>query len=412
MTGLSRRSLLRSAALAVPALVSARAFALPAAANNRLLLVFLRGAYDAANIIVPTASDFYYASRPSIAIARPNPADPNAALPLDAEWSLHPALKDSMLPLWQAKQLAFVPYAGTDDMSRSHFETQDTIELGQALGGSRNYASGFMGRLAGVLGAGAPASRTKTIAFTQDVPLAFRGGPVIPNIALGAAAAKPPLDARQSSLIAGMYRGRHLGGVDLGHAVGEGFAVRDEVFTSINDEMEKAGRGAVTAKGFELAAQRIGHLMQQDFNLAFVDVGGWDTHVNQGGATGNLAGRMGELGRGLAGFVAELGPQAWRSTTVIVISEFGRTFHENGDKGTDHGHGSIYWVLGGGVRGGRMAGPQVALSPATLNQNRDLPVLTDYRALIGGIFARQYGLSPAQLATVFPGAAVKDLGLI
>jgi uncharacterized protein (DUF1501 family) len=118
------------------------------------------------------------------------------------------------------------------------------------------------------------------------------------------------------------------------------------------------------------------------------------------------------LGRGLAGFADEIGADAWRNTTVVVVSEFGRTFHENGDKGTDHGHGSIYWVMGGGVNGGRMAGPQVALSQATLNQGRDLPVLTDYRSMIGGLAARQYGLAGDRLGTVFPAAKPVDLQLI
>ena len=152
--------------------------------------------------------------------------------------------------------------------------------------------------------------------------------------------------------------------------------------------------------------------MRDHYNLAFVDVGGWDTHVNQGGATGQLAGRIGELGRGLAAYAAALGPVAWRQTVVVVVSEFGRTFRENGNRGTDHGHGSTYWVLGGGVSGGRMAGPQVRISPETLNQNRDLPVLTDYRALIGGLWQRQYGLTKAQLATVFPDASPARLELI
>ncbi len=408
---INRRNLLAASALLAPSVVVGRAFAAPAAKDSRLLVVFLRGAYDAANIIAPTGNAFYHEARPNIALAHPDPANPDAALPLDADWSLHPALKDSIAPLWAARQIAFVPFAGTDDMSRSHFETQDSIELGQPVAGTRNYQSGFMGRLAGVLEAGRSSPKCMPIAFTQQVPLSCRGGPVIPNIALNAAG-KPPLDQRQSELIAAMYKGQNLGGADLGHAVSEGFAVREQVFASINQEMEAAGRGAVSAKGFELAAQRIGHLMRSDYNLAFVDVGGWDTHVNQGGAQGYLANHIGELGRALAGFAAEIGPDAWRDTTVVVISEFGRTFRENGDRGTDHGHGSAYWVLGGGVRGGRIAGPQVALSPQTLNQGRDLPVLTDYRALIGGIVARQYGLSPAQIAHVFPGAAPVDLGLV
>ena len=121
--------------------------------------------------------------------------------------------------------------------------------------------------------------------------------------------------------------------------------------------MQAANRNAVSPKGFELSAQRIGILMRDKFNLGFVDVGGWDTHVNEGGADGYLANRIGELGRGLALLADTLGRQ-WNNTIVIVVSEFGRTFRENGDRGTDHGHGSVYWVLGGGIRGGQIAGRQ------------------------------------------------------
>ncbi|WP_454278452.1 DUF1501 domain-containing protein [Sphingomonas sp. Marseille-Q8236] len=398
---LHRRDLLCGAAALAPMVVAGRAFAAPQA-GSRLLVVFLRGAYDAVNIVVPSGSDFYHESRPSIALPRPNPADPNAPIPLDADWSLHPALKDSILPLWQARQIAFVPFAGTDDMSRSHFETQDTIELGQPVGGHRDYGSGFMARLAGILGAG-----ERPIAFTDQLPLCFRGGEdPIPNLAL--ANVGKPIDQRQASLIQSMYTGHP----DLARSVSEGFTVRDTVYRTLDQEMKAASRGAVSAKGFALSAQRIGTLMRDRFNLAFVDVGGWDTHVNQGGATGYLADRIGELGRGLAGFAQAIGPEAWRSTTVVVVSEFGRTFRENGDRGTDHGHGSIYWVMGGGVSGGRMAGEQVALSAATLNQDRDLPVLTDYRALIGGLVGRQFGLSAGRLAPLFPNSRTTDLRLI
>jgi uncharacterized protein (DUF1501 family) len=263
-----------------------------------------------------------------------------------------------------------------------------------------------MGRLARILGADKP------ISFTDQLPLCFHGGPVVPNIALGNAASKPSIDARQSQLIKAMYHGQHQSGIDLEAAITQGFAVRDTVFQSIHSEMEQAGRGAITAKGFELSARRIGRLMRDQYNLAFVDVGGWDTHVNQGGVQGDLANRIGELGRALSGFAEAIGPDDWRNTTVVVMSEFGRTFRENGDKGTDHGHGSIYWVLGGSVAGGRMVGPQVKLTPDTLNQGRDLPVLTDYRALLGGLLARQYGLSARQLDIVFPRATSTDLQLL
>ncbi|WP_312490886.1 DUF1501 domain-containing protein [Sphingomonas sp.] len=396
-----RRDLLVGAAALAPMVVAGRAFAAPQA-GSRLLVVFLRGAYDAVNIIVPGASDFYRQSRPTIALAKPDPADPNAPLPLDADWALHPALRDSILPLWQAKQIAFVPFAGTDDMSRSHFETQDSIELGQPVGGHRDYGSGFMARLADILGTG-----QRPIAFTDQLPLCFRGGEEpVPNLTL--ANVGKPIDQRQAALIQGMYADHP----DLARSVSQGFAVRDTVYKTLDQEMKAASRGAVSAKGFALSAQRIGTLMRDRFNLAFVDVGGWDTHVNQGGATGYLADRIGDLGRGLAGFAQAIGPVAWRTTTVVVMSEFGRTFRENGDRGTDHGHGSIYWVMGGGVSGGRMAGEQVALSAATLNQDRDLPVLTDYRGLIGGLVARQFGLSGDRLRTLFPAARPADLDLV
>ena len=178
------------------------------------------------------------------------------------------------------------------------------------------------------------------------------------------------------------------------------------------EEMEAASRNAINARGFELEARRIAKLMRDQFNIGFVDVGGWDTHVGEGAAAGYLAGRLEQLGRGLAAFSDEMGG-AWAQTVVIVISEFGRTFRENGNQGTDHGHGTAYWVLGGAVRGGRVAGEQVKVDASTLFQNRDFPVLNEYRALLAGLFVRMYGLNAAQVAQVFPGAVrAVDTGLI
>jgi len=393
---MGRRTFLGAAA-AAPFFTAGTLYAAPVS-GPRLLVVFLRGAYDAANITVPVSSDFYYAARPNLAVAR------TATLPLDSDWGLHPALKDSIYPLWQSKEIAFVPFTGTGDTSRSHFETQDTIELGQPLpnekgGGSRNYQSGFMSRTAQVL------SGTKPISFTTQLPLTFRGGSPVPNIALNFAG-KPGVGGRNAELIQAMYQGQ-----DLAPAVTEGFAVQNQVYDTISGEMMAANRNAVSTRGFEQAAQRIGLLMQDKFNLGFVDVGGWDTHVNQGGAEGYLAGRIGELGRGLAALKVSLGP-AWKDTLVVVVSEFGRTFRENGNRGTDHGHGSSYWVLGGAVRGGRIAGPQVAMTQANLFQDRDWPVLTDYRSLIGGLLRKGYGLSQTQLMQIFPAAQPADLALV
>jgi uncharacterized protein (DUF1501 family) len=175
--------------------------------------------------------------------------------------------------------------------------------------------------------------------------------------------------------------------------------------------MEAASRGAITAKGFELEARRIARLMKDQYNIGFVDVGGWDTHVGEGGGSGYLAGRLEEFGRGLAAYAAEMGP-AWRDTVVVVVSEFGRTFRENGNRGTDHGHGSVYWVLGGAVRGGEIRGEQIAVRQNTLFQDRDYPVLNEYRALLGSLFARLYGVDGAGLARIFPGTTPQDLGLV
>ena len=396
---MNRRDLLALGAGMAPLIVAGRALAAPQT-RARLLVVFLRGAYDAASLLVPVSSDFYYASRPTIAIARPDPANSNAAVSLTAEWGLHPALAPTILPLWRKGQVAFAPYAGTDDMTRSHFETQDTIELGQPVQGRRNYGSGFMNRLVGVL------SDVQPIAFTQQVPLTFQGGRPIPNVAINGVG-KPGVDDRQAKLISDMYQGSPLGA-----SVREGFTVDRQVYRAISSQMAAASRGAVSPKGFELSARRIGRLMQGQFNVAFVDVGGWDTHVNQGAANGYLAGRLGELGRGLAGYADEIGPDAWNHTVVVVVSEFGRTFHENGDKGTDHGHGSVYWVMGGGVRGGRILGDHGPVTEATLDQNRDYPVLIDYRGLFGGLFRRMYGLDAVRLQTVFPSATPAELNLV
>ncbi|GJD51968.1 hypothetical protein OPKNFCMD_4727 [Methylobacterium crusticola] len=395
---MDRRDLLTASLGLGLATVAGRVWAAPRA-DARLLVVFLRGAYDAASVVIPTGSDFYYRARRTLAVARPSAADPAAALPLDADWSLHPALRETILPLWARGQAAFVPFAGTDDLTRSHFETQDTIEMGQTAGAARDYNSGFMARLAAEL------TRARPVAFTEQMPLVFRGGEAVPNVAINQVG-KPGIDERQARLIAAMYRGHPLAG-----AVDEGFRVREAVYQTVSDHAMQADRGAVSPRGFELAARRIGRLMREQFTLGFVDVGGWDTHVNQGAGTGYLADRLGELGRGLAGFAQEIGA-GWDATVVVVLSEFGRTFRENGSRGTDHGHGSVYWVLGGGVRGGRIAGPQVRATEANLFQNRDYPVLTDYRSLLAGLLARLYGLDQASLRRVFPGVGPADLALV
>ena len=364
----------------------------------RLLIVFLRGGYDAASLLVPVSSSFYYEARPNIAIARPS-SELDSALPLNAEWGLHPALRESVYAMYKNGEVAFIPFAGSSDTSRSHFETQDSFELGQPSNQSKNYRSGFLNRLASTL------TGVEAMSFTDQLPLVFQGSTQVPNTALRSLA-KPSVDERQSGIIAAMYRNTALAG-----AVNEGFTVRDEVVQEMKIEMDQANRNAISPKGFELEARRIARLMKDRHSIGFVDVGGWDTHVNQGGASGYLAGQFNELSRGLQGFSQEMGA-LWRNTTVVVVSEFGRTFRQNGNRGTDHGHGTVYWVLGGSVRGAKIAGDQTRVEQPTLFQNRDFQVLNDYREVLAGLFSRQFGLSPAQNERIFAGAQPKDIGLL
>jgi uncharacterized protein (DUF1501 family) len=400
---MQRRDVLKFGCAALAgAAVAGRLFAAPIT-GPRFLLVFLRGGYDCANLLVPYSSAFYYESRPNIAIARPDPSASTGALALSADWALAPAVRDTIGAMYLQRQVAFIPFAGTDDLSRSHFETQDSIELGQPINGTRNYRSGFLGRLSETL-TGASAN-VLPIAFTDALPLAFEGAATVPNLSLKNLS-KPPFDERQARILSDMYAGHHLESVVRG-----GLDLRQQVAQKIAEEMGAANRSAINTKGFELEAERMGRLMRDKFRLGFIDVGGWDTHVGEGSAQGALAGNLAGLGRGLEIFSQTLGSE-WNNTVVVVISEFGRTFRENGNRGTDHGHGTVYWVLGGAISGGTVAGEQRPVNRANLLQDRDYPVLNDYRAILGGLFRTLWGLSAERCGRVFPQVEPRDLRLV
>jgi len=212
------------------------------------------------------------------------------------------------MPLYAKGQVAFLPFAGTDNLSRSHFETQDSIELGQALDRSRDYRSGFLNRLTDVLGAGA-ATSAKSISFTDQLPITMRGDAQVANMALGAIG-RQAIDARQSRVIQAMY-----GQTSMAQAVSDGFAVRDDVLRAVKAEMDAASRSAMSAKGFELVARRMAGLMRDRFDIGFVDIGGWDTHVGQGAGTGYLASRLEELGR-----VSPALPKRWVASAGAIPS--------------------------------------------------------------------------------------------
>lgn len=419
-----RRAVLRAAAGLPLGAASWRLWAAPGAgARPRCLVVFLRGACDGLSALVPWAEPFYREARPTLALPAPlsplvEPApgqEAEVSLRLDGRWALAPALAPSLGAFWDAGELAAMPFAGTAFVSRSHFEAQDWIEFGQPTDAGRPDArSGFLNRLLAQL-SGSTDAPALGIAFTQSLPPSLRGQRSVLNASLGTAAqrrsptpaAMRAAAARDERLLA-MYAGHRLEPF-----VREGLALRRELDAGLARDMQEASRQALSAGGFALEAARIGHLMRErpDYALGFVDVGGWDTHAAQGSAGGYLAGRLRALGEGLRALAEALGPAEWRRTAVVVLSEFGRTFRENGARGTDHGHGTVLWLLGGVVRGGRIAGEQAPMTAAALHQGRDLPVLNEYRAVLGGLFARLYDLDADALAAVFPRSRPLDLGL-
>src|ERR1039458_4934638 len=294
---MNRRDLLQLGGAALASIgVAGRLYAAPTS-GPRFLLVFLRGGYDSSSLLIPYSSGYYYEARPSIAIARP--AARAGALARDANGALAPAVRDSIGAMYLQRQVAVIPFAGTDDLSRSHFETQDSIELGQPSNAARNYRSGFLARLSdSLLGTAASAL---PIAFTDALPLAFQGRVAVPNLSLKSVG-RPPFDERQARILSDMYAGHHLQA-----AVSTGLELRQEVAQQMADEMRAANRDAINTKGFELEAERMGRLMRDSYRIGFIDVGGWDTHVGEGAAQGNLASNLASLGRGRPGV-------DWKST--------------------------------------------------------------------------------------------------
>lgn len=367
-------------------------------------MVFLRGGCDTLNLLVPHADSFYYETRPNIAVPAPDAANPLSALRIDDRWGLHPLLGESLMPLFDKGQLAFVPFAGNPQGSRSHFEAQDLIELAQSAGQRKDYGVGFLNRLVERLQAGKGDPRG--VSFTQNLPLAFKGRQQVSNVPASGGGVRT-LSEEHHERISALYEGHSLQPV-----VDEALGNRQEIAQALAREMVESARGAQQPAGLERSAAGIARVLRSrpEYSVAFLDVGGWDTHAGQGGAAGFLANRLSSLGRALATLRGELGDD-WSNTVVMVMTEFGRTFRENGNRGTDHGNGSTMLLLGGGVRGG-VLGEQVALDAAHLNENRDLPVLNDYRQVLGSLFGDLFALNAGDLAHVFPGVTRSSLRVV
>ena len=362
--------------------------------NRRFIVVFLRGAVDGLNVVVPYADDRYYEARPTIAI--PKAGQDSGVSDLDGYFGLHPALS-SLLPLWQNKTMAFVQASGSPDPNRSHFEAQAYMETGTP--GDARTSDGWMNRLLGVLPG--PHAPTEALSLGPTVPRILSGPNSVSNLPLGRSAGHPmPLDRPR---IADAFASLYQGNTAVDRAFAEGQAARGQLMMDLQKDMSDSYNGAPPVIGFSNDTQRLARLMAGDdsIRLAFLAVGGWDTHVSEGSAKGQLANHLQALGDGLAALVQGLG-SAYGETAILVMSEFGRTFRENGNAGTDHGHGNVMWLLGGQVTGGKVHGEWPGLADDQLYQNRDLAITTDFRQVISTVLTRHLRLPDNQLEQVFP----------
>ena len=362
---------------------------------SRMVVVFLRGAVDGLNVVVPHGDQAYYQARPTIAVAQPG--SENGVIDLTGYFGLHPAMR-ALHPYWESGQLAFVHAAGSPDPSRSHFEAQDYMELGTP--GQHTVHDGWLNRMLGDLPRTDSPIRALTVGET--LPRILTGPQAVANMPTGR-------NATQRTVLDQPAVNRAFGALYaqdpmLGKTYQDGLAARQTLMAEMSEEQRVADNGAPLPNGLSVDTARLGRLMRGDprIRLSFLAVGGWDTHINQGNGTGQLANRLTPLSQGLATLATELGP-AFNDTVIVVISEFGRTFRENGNGGTDHGHGNAIWLLGGNVRGRRIYGDWPGVTPAALNEGRDLAITTDFRTVLAVLAQQHMRVNDAALQQLFPG---------
>ncbi len=372
-----------------------------AASGKKLVVLFQRGAADGLNIVVPYSEKNYYAMRPSIAIQGKDVLD------LDGRFGLHPALA-AFKPLYDGGHLAIVHAAGSTDTTRSHFDAQDYMESGTP--GVKSTQDGWLNRALvngpAPNGPGGKPSAFRAVALGTQVPRTLQGklpAIAVANLADFSVGGKGPTTSAISNAFQAMYD-------ESSDAVLHGTG--QETFEAV--KMLKAADPAkyVPAAGanypntpFGNSLKQIAQLMKANLGVeaAFSDIGGWDTHQNQGAATGQLANRLTEFGNGIAAFWKDLGTEA-ENVTLVTMSEFGRTAKQNGTGGTDHGHANVMFVLGGTVKGGKVYGRWPGLADGQLNEGRDLAVTTDFRRVLGEAAYKTLGAK--NLEVVFPGAQV------
>ena len=376
-----------------------------------LVCIFQRGAVDGLSMVVPYGDPNYYQNRHEISIAPPSQtAGAAGALDLDGYFALHPGLA-ALLPIYKEGRLAPIQACGSPNASRSHFESQDLMESG--IDESCGVQDGWLNRLL----TECPEDSAKKTAFravsmTSVIPRSLQGEEDAMAIRdldtfglngdVGAVMAGP---SGTASGFESMY-GSAVDTVLHGTAK-ESF----DALALLKDTRSRpyqAANGAVyPASSFGRNLRQIAQLIKArvGVKIAFAEVDGWDTHANQGNDKGQLAGRLTDFGDALAALYRDLGDRM-SDVVVVTMSEFGRAVHQNGNRGTDHGHGTCFFTMGGSIKGGKVYGDWPTLAPDKLFQNRDLAVTTDFRDVFGEICARHFGVGMNDMAKLFPNYAV------
>ena len=378
--------------------------------QKKLIVIFLRGGIDGLNVVVPYGDRAYYDLRPTIAVQPPG--QQFGAIDLDGHFGLNPGMQ-ALMPLWQSKTLAFVHASGSPDPSRSHFDAQDYMESG--VPGQKMSSSGWLNRLVAELPS--DNSPVQALSIGPILPKIFSGPATVATVERVGAPTKTALDRPAvGSLFSSMYLARND---YLASAFDEGMSAHKTINDSLSQpspemsnadpnagdkqEQQAANRGAPQPKNFSNFGKQLSNLFLKDntVQVAFLDFGGWDTHIKEGNGKGALADKLKVLCQGLADLADGLG-DLYGDTTIIVMSEFGRTAKENGNNGTDHGHGNAMWLMGGGIDGGRVYARWGGLANNELHEQRDLPTSTDFRSVLSSTLNNQMHISQASLAKIFP----------
>jgi len=400
----SRRVFLKQGACAfvslgfAPSFLTRTAFAAGASGRPKLLIaIFQRGAVDGLSVIVPFGDPDYYRARPSIAIARPNGGE-HASIDLDGFFALNPRLQP-LKPLWDARQLAVVHACGSPDSTRSHFDAQDYMET--ATPGVKNTTDGWLNRYLHAKQT-SDATPFRAVALTPQLPRTLQGSAAALAVTqIGQFGIRA---GQASDIVGASFEAEYAAAADrVLNGTGREAFDAIKMLKIADPSRYQPERGADYPRSpFGQALKQIAQLAKSNVGLevAFADVGGWDTHVNQGAGEGQLAGRLDDFSRSIAALALDLGDRL-DDTVVLTMSEFGRAVNENGNRGTDHGHGNVMLVIGGGVRGGHVYGRWPGLAVERRYDSRDLAVTTDFRDVFGEIVVRHMGVTDAD--PIFPG---------